>query len=198
MLIASIIAAVASLAATGYGAYKSGQANKANRRILNEAKDENQREYIQEYNRGALDNPGSRAYLKRLESKLKDDTKAVENNADRTGATQENVLASKQANNRIMSDAVAGQVEKEDARKMQVKENYLQRKSNLKLGQMSQNSMVAQNYANIAQGVSSAAGSLASAYMSSGGNGGSNVNNTLGKTQYGLSRINGQTVFNYE
>lgn len=195
MLTAAIIAAVASLAATGYGAYKSGQANKANRRILNEAKDENQREYIQEYNRGALDNPGSRAYLKRLESKLKDDTKAVENNADRTGATQENVLASKQANNRIMSDAVAGLVEKEDARKMQVKENYLQRKSNLKLGQMSQNSMVAQNYANIAQGVSSAAGSLASAYMASGGNSGGS---TLGKTQYGLSRINGQTVFNYE
>lgn len=168
-IIPIIMAAIAA-ASTAYGAVKSGQANRKNERMLGELKDENQADYVREYNRGALDNPGSKAYLKRLQSTMEDNTKATENTAAATGATQENVLNAKQSNNRVMSDAISGLVEREDVRQENVKDRYLQRKSGLVSGQMGLNSQRAQTWADTAQGISSAAGSLASAYMLSGAN----------------------------
>lgn len=170
-IIPIIMAAIAA-ASTAYGAVKSGQANRKNERLLGDLKDENQADYVREYNRGALDNPGSKAYLKRLASTMEDNTKATENTAAATGATQENVLNAKQSNNRVMSDAISGLVEREDFRKENVKDRYLQRKSGLVSGQMGLNSQRAQTWADTAQGISGAAGSLASAYMMS------NMNNT--------------------
>lgn len=169
MLTASIIAAVIAAASAGYGAYKSGQSNKVNRRILDTMGNENQEDYMREYYRGALENPGSKAYLKRLDETMKDNTKDIENNAAATGATQENVLAAKQSNNRVMSDAVGGLVQNEDDRKQQVKQYYLQRKQGLLGGQMGMNSQVAQNWATMGNNVANAAGSLASAYLMSDG-----------------------------
>ncbi len=160
-----IILGALAVASTAYGAIKSGQENKKNQSLLNGLNNEASADFIREYHRGALDNPGSQAYLKRLESVIEDNKKASENTAAATGATHENVLAEKQSNNRVVSDAIAGLVEKEDARQLSVKEGYLQRKRELTGAQMGMNSQRAQTWADTAQGVSSAAGSLASAYL---------------------------------
>ena len=166
--IAAITAAI-SAASAGYGAYKSGQANKKNKALLDQMENENTAEYIKDYYRGALENPGSKAYLKRLDQTMRDNTKAIENTAASTGATHENILAAKESNNRVMSDAVSGLVQNEDQRKESIKNNYLQRKQALLGGQMGMNSQVAQNWATTAGNISSSAGSLASAYMQSNG-----------------------------
>ena len=164
-----IILGALAVASTAYGAIKSGQENKKNQTLLNSMNEEANAEFVREYHRGALDNPGSKAYLKRLESVMEDNKKASENTAASTGATHENVLAEKQSNNRVMSDAVAGLVEREDARQQSVKQGYLNRKQSLIGAQMGMNSQKAQTWADTAQGISSAAGSLASAYMMSDG-----------------------------
>lgn len=164
-----IILGALAVASTAYGAIKSGQENKKNQTLLNSMNEEANAEFVREYHRGALDNPGSKAYLKRLESVMEDNKKASENTAASTGATHENVLAEKQSNNRVMSDAVAGLVEREDARQQSVKQGYLNRKQSLIGAQMGLNSQKAQTWSDTAQGISSAAGSLASAYLMSDG-----------------------------
>ncbi|OJV19437.1 MAG: hypothetical protein BGO30_06045 [Bacteroidetes bacterium 41-46] len=164
-----IILGALAVASTAYGAIKSGQENRKNQTLLNSMNEEANAEFVREYHRGALDNPGSKAYLKRLESVMEDNKKASENTAASTGATHENVLAEKQSNNRVMSDAVAGLVEREDSRQQSVKQGYLNRKQSLVGAQMGLNSQKAQTWSDTAQGVSSAAGSLASAYLMSDG-----------------------------
>ena len=164
MGISAAISALASGITAGVGAAK----NKKSQKILDDLKSENEQRYLQEMHRGALDNDGARAYLKRLDSEMEKRDKALENSVVATGATHENALAQKQANNEVMSDAIAGLVEREDARKSDVENRYINTKASLAQGQINQNAAVANNWAQLGQGISSAAGSLASAYMMDG------------------------------
>lgn len=167
MILVPIIAGGVSVASSIFGASKAAKAARKNAKILEGLQDENKANYIEEYYRGSLDNPGAQAFLKRLDENLRDKTKATENNAAATGATQENVLAAKQSNNEVYSNAVGDLVQNEDARKQGVKQNYFTNKTNLLGQQMSLNSQKAANWQNIASGISQAAGNLASSYLMS-------------------------------
>jgi len=158
------IAAAASAAISGYGAYKSGQANKKNQKLLDAHGDEIKREYLKDYYRGSLENPGSRAYLKKLDEAMEKRSKATENTAAATGATQENVLAQKQANNQVVSGAIGNMVQGEDMRRDALKNNYFQQKAGLAQGQMGMNAQIGQNWMNTAANISNSAGNLASVY----------------------------------
>jgi hypothetical protein len=182
LVVPIIAAAVSALSAAGSAA-KGSQAARKNRQILQGMEDENNRQYIEEYYRGALDNPAAKSYLKRLDQTMRDTTRATENTATATGATQENVQAAKQSNNRIMSDAIAGLTEREEGRKEAVRDRYLQRKSNLASGQMGMNNQVAQNWMTTGSNISSAAGALANAYLQS--RGGSQSTFTGANPQFG-------------
>ena len=164
-LVVAGIAAAISAASTAGSAAAGAKANKKNREILSERNRENEMMYLSEYYRGALENDGSKAYLKRLEQMMEKRDKAADNSAVASGATQENRLAAKQANNEVISDAIAGLIEKEDNRKQAVQDRYFNNKAAIQSGQMAQNSAVANNWAQIGAGISSAAGSLASAYL---------------------------------
>ena len=162
------IAAGISALATGGSAIAGARANRKNQAILNQRDRENEQMYLQEYYRGALENEGSKAYLKRLDEMMEKRDKAADNAAVATGATHENQLAAKQANNEVLSDAIAGLVEREENRKMAVQDRYFNNRAAIQSGQMAQNQAIAQNWANLGSGISSAAGSLASAYLQSG------------------------------
>lgn len=166
-LLIPIAMGISALAAGG-SAIAGGIKNRQNQQILGDLSKENEQRYLQEYYRGALDNDASKAYLKRLTTEMDKHNKALENSVVASGATHENALAQKQANNEVMSDAIAGLVEREDARKRDTENRYLTLKNQLAQGQMSQNAAVANNWANLGQGISSAAGSLASAYLMDG------------------------------
>lgn len=165
--IAGIAAGISALASAGTS-IAGGIKNRQSQRILANLDNENTERYLQEYYRGALDNDASKAYLKRLTSEMDRRDQALENSTVATGATHENALAQKQANNEVISDAIAGLVEREDARKRDVENRYLTMKNQLASAQMSQNAAVANNWANLGSGISSAAGSLASAYLMDG------------------------------
>ena len=169
MLTAALIASLAGAAVSGVGAYKAGQQGKKNQKLLNNMSDENTSDYLREYYRGTLENPGSRAYLKRLDENIRDNNRITENTATASGATQENVLAQKQANNEVVSNAIGGLIQNEDLRKEQIKQNYFQRKNALTQAQMGMNEQIGANWINTASNIANAAGSLASTYLMDGG-----------------------------
>ena len=159
-----IVMGLASAVASGVGAINSSKANKRNARQLRAMDAENEAEYLREYYRGALDNEGSKAYLKKLDERMKRSDAAAENALTAQGATHENALAVKQANNEVYSDAVSSLVENEQARKDQVRSDYKAGKRAIVEGQMQQNSNEAATASQLASGVSSAFNALGSAY----------------------------------
>lgn len=160
-----LISAVVSAVSAGASAAKGAKQNRKNRQILNEREDENESIYLSEFYRGALDNKSSKAYLKKLDEKMEERNAAIDNKAISSGFTHENTLAAKQANNEVLSDAIAGLIEGEDNRKLNVQDRYFSNKAAIDDARMNNNAAVANNWANLGAGISSAAGSLASAYL---------------------------------
>ena len=155
--------AIGAVASAG-SAIASANANKKNARKLRAMEKENEADYLREYYRGALDNEGSKAYLKKLDERLKRSDAAAENALTAQGATHENALAVKQANNEVYSDAVSDLIENEQARKDQVRADYKAGKNTIAQGQMQQNANEAATWAQVGQGISNAAGALQTAY----------------------------------
>jgi hypothetical protein len=136
---------------------------------------ENSSNYYADYYRGALQNDTTRAYLKRLDSKMAKNNQALDNTIVSSGATHENALAQRQGRNAVMSDTMANIVAAEDARRDRVRNNYFARKSQLEQADMnSRQQYSAQKQANRAQ-IASGIGQIASSFASlyGGGSGGS-------------------------
>lgn len=147
------------------GSAKASSEVRKNERQLRAFQDENLRDYISNYYDGGLESRSSKAYLKRLDESMRDQQRISEGQAVSTGATQENILAAKQSQNRAMSEAVSGIVAQDEQKKESARERYLQRKMNLMQGEMGMRQQKAQNWITTAQGIASAAGSAASAFM---------------------------------
>lgn len=154
--------AISALASAG-SAIASSNANKKNAKKLKALENENQQDYLREYYRGALDNEGSRAYLKRLDERLKRNDAATENALTAQGATHENALAAKQKGNEVYSDAVANLVEQEQERKDSQKAQYKEAKNNFAQMEMQQNANEAATWSQIGQGISDATGAVTAA-----------------------------------
>lgn len=154
--------AISALASAG-SAIASSNANKKNAKKLKALENENQQDYLREYYRGALDNEGSRAYLKRLDERLKRNDAATENALTAQGATHENALAAKQKGNEVYSDAVANLVEQEQGRKDSQKAQYKEAKNNFAQMEMQQNANEAATWSQIGQGISDASGAVTAA-----------------------------------
>lgn len=154
--------AISALASAG-SAVASASANKKNARKISAMEAENKADYLREYYRGALDNEGSKAYLKKLDDRLKRSDTAAENALTAQGATHENALAVKQANNQVYSDAVGNLVQQEQNRKDQARSQYKQGQQAVTNAQMQQNSNEAQTWAQVGAGISSAADAVTQA-----------------------------------
>lgn len=168
-----IPAAIGALASAG-GAFMSSRANKKNARKIKAMENENRADYLREYYRGALDNEGSRAYLKRLDERMKRSDRAAENALAAQGATHENALAVKQANNEVYSDAVSNIVENEQARKDAVRAQYKQGQNAVAEAQMEQNANEAATWSQVGNAIADASGALGKAYATAKGIDGTN------------------------
>lgn len=168
-----IPAAIGALASAG-GAFMSSRANKKNARKIKAMENENRADYLREYYRGALDNEGSRAYLKRLDERMKRSDRAAENALAAQGATHENALAVKQANNEVYSDAVSNIVENEQARKDAVRAEYKQDRNDIAQAQMQQNANEAATWSQVGNAIADASGALGKAYATAKGIDGTN------------------------
>lgn len=179
LIIAAAAALIGAAVKTGVAIHNSNQAKKAKRaadRTIGALNAENASNYYADYYRGALDNDSTRAYLKRLDAAMKKSNRALDNTIVSAGATNENKLAQKQAKNEVMSNAMAGAVQAEDARKRALQNNYFNRKSGYTLQQMNMDQAYrqqkAQNLSEIAAGVSDAVNAVGSIWGASAGSGG--------------------------
>lgn len=185
----------AGLSAIGslFGSSKARRAARRQRKILNQLNQDNENMFLRDYYTDFMDDPSSRSYLKKIENNLYDKNKAVENGAIATGATHENVLAQKQANNEVMSDAVNNVVINHEQKKDAAKERYLNRKSAIASGNMDLAQQEAQNWSNLGGNIADSVTGLASAYLMSGNNlfgnkGASALNNA------GINQVTGKSL----
>lgn len=147
--------AIAGALANLIGNIKAGQENKKSEKLLKARQTDIDREYYQ----GALDNAGSRAYLRQLDKSLRDTNQGLNNSAVATGATMENELAAKQSSNETYAEAVSGELRNQD----NIKRNYLSDKMGIDNAWMDINARKAQNWVNMGKNIGDAAMNLAGA-----------------------------------
>ena len=78
-----------------------------------------------QYYRDPLSTTGNRALLKSMDERMKDSAEALQNRAVASGATVENQLAAKQADNRVMSNLYTSLLQGEDARRDRISQQRL-------------------------------------------------------------------------
>lgn len=196
------IAAAAALAASAAGAGIAGskrrKAARKQRRILRQMEDDNENMFLKDYYKDFMDDPSSKAYLKRIEKNLYDKNEGVENSAVATGATHENVLAQKQANNEVMSDAINNVVINHEQKKDAAKERYLNRKDAIVSGNLDligqQGEQQAQNWSNLGNNMSDSINGLSSAYLQSGGRLLGSGPGAVSLNKAGLNQVTGKSL----
>ena len=87
-----------------------------------------------EYYRDPLSTTGNKALLKSLDQRMKDQNEALENRAVAGGATFENQLAARKANNETMSNVYNNLLMGEDARRQAINQQKLQLDQNYSQG----------------------------------------------------------------
>ena len=122
--------ALIGLGIAGAGATAGAIGSSANNR---KAQEERTRMYNQsknflssEYYRDPLSTVGNRALLKTMDQRLRDQNDALQNRAVAGGATMENQLAARKANNETMSNVYSNLLMGEDARRQAINQQKLQ------------------------------------------------------------------------
>lgn len=145
-----------------------------------------------EYYRDPLSTTGNRALLKSMDQRLRDQNDALENRSVAGGATMENQLAARKANNETMSNVYSNLLMGEDARRQAINQQKLQLDQDYSRGTQASYLQSAQNWqtwgAQMAQAGMSAA---TSGLLLGGGDIGSILGKapTFGSVKNGVSAI---------
>lgn len=110
-LIATLLGAAASGISSGIGASQAANERKKAENLQSKRERESRRLYDKEYNQNYLDTDTARVMLNRSAEKMRELGKQNQNSAIKTGATQENKIASAEAANKSQSDLLANLVE---------------------------------------------------------------------------------------
>lgn len=144
-----------TLALIGLGVGVAGAAGGAIGSAANnrKAQEERTRMYNQskalldaEYYRDPLSSTSNRALLKTMDQRLRDQNDAMQNRAIAGGATMENQLAARKANNETMSNVYSNLLMGEDARRQAINQQKLQLGQQYSQGQQMSFLQNAQNW----------------------------------------------------
>lgn len=155
-LIGSAIGAAGSI----YGGIKASKAMKQIKNNLNNQLKENQNWYDRRYNEDATQRADAQAILTRTEDSIKNRNQAAAGTQAVMGGTEENVAATKEANNKALADATSNIATNADQRKDNIEQQYLNTKSNLNSQLNDLQYQKAQNITQATQGVANAAGGM--------------------------------------
>ena len=142
--------AVAGLAGQIFSAFKGAQANRANQRLLNTSRQNNEAFYNNNVNQDFLQTNAGKGVFERLRQQIKEANQQASNNAAVTGGTAEAEIAAKSRNQQNYNNAV-NDVSQQATRYQQGQE-AMYRGENARLDnmQMGINDQKAQNAANLA------------------------------------------------
>ena len=120
-----LITAGVSALGSGIGAIGSAVNTKKAREEENRSYQEAKDFLASQYYRDPMNSTSNRALLKSLDQRMKDQTDAMNNRAAAGGATMENQLAARQANNEVMSGVYSQLLQGEDARRQALDQQRL-------------------------------------------------------------------------
>lgn len=161
-MIGSLIGAGMSAVGSIFGGISASKAMKKYKKQVEQSKKENQDWYNRRYNEDATKTASAQRILDITEQNIRKRNKAAAGVAAVMGSGTEAAAAEKTANNAIMSDAVSQIQANAENRKERIEESYRTRDSQLQ-DQLNQIEVgKAQSTAQAIQGVTGAAGNIAS------------------------------------
>lgn len=147
-----------------FGGLSASKAMKKLRKNINAQREANKNWYDQRYNEDATQRADAQAILNRTEETIRARNKAAAGSAAVMGGTEESVAATKEANAKAQADAAAQIAVNAESRKDAIEQQFQHRDAQLQdaLNNIDANKAYAVSQA--IQGVTSAAGDLASEF----------------------------------
>ncbi|MBQ9476023.1 MAG: hypothetical protein IJU69_07255 [Bacteroidales bacterium] len=161
--------AAAAIAGSTAGAIGSAVNNRKAQQERTRIYDKSRSFLDSQYYRDPLSTTGNRALLKSMDQRLRDQNEALENRAVAGGATMENQLAARKANNETMSNVYTNLLMGEDARRDAINQQKLQLDQQYSQGVQESYLQNAQNWQSWGTQMAQAGMNLASAGLLSGG-----------------------------
>lgn len=167
-MLGTLIGAGLGLASSIAGGIANRKARRKQEQMIAQQQKENQAWYDRTYNADPTKRADTVRLLTQMQEQIKNRNKAAKGRQAVMGGTEDSTTAVKEANNKTLADTTSQIVAANDARKDNIEQQYMARKSQLQGQQMGLEAEKAADTANAVAGVAGTAANIA-ASLDSGG-----------------------------
>lgn len=162
-MLGTLIGAGLGLASSIAGGIANRKARQKQEQMIAQQQKENQAWFDRKYNEDPTKRADTVRLLTQMQEQIKNRNKAAKGRQAVMGGTEDSTTAVKEANNKTLADTTAQIVAANDARKDNVENQYMARKSQLQGQQMGLEAEKAADTANAVAGVAGTAANIAAA-----------------------------------
>lgn len=160
-MIGALIGAGLSVASSIAGGIANRKARKKQEQMIDQQQKENQAWYDRKYNEDPTKRADTVRLLTQMQEQIKNRNKAAKGRQAVMGGTEDSTTAVKEANNKTLADTTSQIVAANDARKDNIEQQYMARKSQLQGQQMGIEAEKSADTANAVAGVAGTAANIA-------------------------------------
>lgn len=186
-MLGTLIGAGLGLASSIAGGIANRKARQKQEQMIAQQQKENQAWYDRKYNEDPTKRADTVRLLTQMQEQIKNRNKAAKGRQAVMGGTEDSTTAVKEANNKTLADTTSQIVAANDARKDNIEQQYMARKSQLQGQQMGLEAEKAADTANAVAGVAGTAANIAASLDS--GSGGVKKAPNMNVTQQQLEGI---------
>lgn len=186
-MLGTLIGAGLGLASSIAGGIANRKARQKQEQMIAQQQKENQAWYDRKYNEDPTKRADTVRLLTQMQEQIKNRNKAAKGRQAVMGGTEDSTTAVKEANNKTLADTTSQIVAANDARKDNIEQQYMARKSQLQGQQMGLEAEKAADTANAVAGVAGTAANIAASLDS--GAGGAKKAPNMNVTQQQLNGI---------
>lgn len=168
-MLGALIGAGLGLASSIAGGVANRKARKKQEQMIAQQQRENQAWYDRKYNEDPTKRADTVRLLTQMQEQIKNRNKAAKGRQAVMGGTEDSTTAVKEANNKTLADTTSQIVAANDARKDNIEQQYMARKSQLQGQQMGLEAEKAADTANAVAGVAGTAANIAASLDSGAG-----------------------------
>lgn len=168
-MIGALIGAGLSVASSIAGGIANRKARRKQEQMIAQQQRENQAWYDRTYNADPTKRADTVRLLTQMQEQIKNRNKAAKGRQAVMGGTEDSTTAVKEANNKTLADTTSQIVAANDARKDNIEQQYMARKSQLQGQQMGLEAEKAADTANAVAGVAGTAANIAASLDSGSG-----------------------------
>lgn len=168
-MIGALIGAGLSVASSIAGGIANRKGRRKQEQMIAQQQKENQAWYDRKYNEDPTKRADTVRLLTQMQEQIKNRNKAAKGRQAVMGGTEDSTTAVKEANNKTLADTTSQIVAANDARKDNIEQQYMARKSQLQGQQMGLEAEKAADTANAVAGVAGTAANIAASLDSRAG-----------------------------